>query len=293
MMKNLYAVDDIIQYNAGIKNKLSEICEPIFNSFGFTGFGYTRIQKNGDRLILETNQDWINHYSDTAFEEKKEANSSLVNNLETLIINPPLEEFHIQMLVGQPRTQIQEQLRYLNIWNSVSIYVNMNRYLEVYHLSMSKENQEEGAIIDLCVNKKFLLHRFFHYFREKLRLLEVEKAPCIRDVELSKIFLNKTTEFKKPIDDNISNYMKQTYVDKFYLKTHDIFIGRREAECLHYLALGETCKEIANRFKISPRTVESYISSLKSKTNLHIKGELIKLAYENLLATPGMFESDE
>ncbi len=293
-MNNLYAIQDIIQYNYGIGNKLTEICDPIFSNFGFTSFGYSRIQKNGDRLILETNKDWLNYYSDIDFKEKKEGSSSLIGNLENLILDPPSEEFHIQMLIGSPKSKLHEQLCVLNVWNSVSIYVNMNKYLEVYHLSMSKE--DNGAIVDLCLNKKFLLHRFFHYFRDKLCDLEIENAPYIRDDDLSKIFSQNgastaiASSTQSTNNASLNSFLHQTYIDRFYLRTHDIFISRREAQCLHYLSIGKTCKEVGSHLKISQRTVESYINTLKIKTNLHSKGELIKLAFENHLASPGLFD---
>ncbi len=288
-MKDLYAIQNIIQYNAGIANKLLNICEPIFHNFGFSSFGYTRIQNNGKRLILETNKDWLNLYSDVGFQEMNEGPKSLINNIENLVINPPVEEFHIQVLTGAPKSKLHEHLRVLNVWNSVSIYVDMNNFVEVYHLATATE--DDGVIMDLCINKKFLLQRFFHYFREKLCSLEVDKAPYISDENLSKIFVKNKEEENKVISEaTVSNYLKQTHIDKFYLKTHNIFITRREAECLHYLAFGKTSKEIAKLLHISPRTVEFYINSLKNKTSFHNKSELIRLAYENYLTSQGLFD---
>lgn len=290
-MKNLYAVQDIIQYNAGISKKLLNICEPIFNNFGFSSFGYTRIQNNGNRLILETNKDWLNYYSEDNFQEKNDGSKSLLSNIEQLILSPPPDEFHMQVLTGPPKSKWHENLQALNIWNSVSIYVQMNSFVEVYHLATS--NQDDSIIMDLCINKKFLLQRFFHYFREKLCLLDVDKAPYISDNNLSKIFLGD--KGLKTIIPNtaVSNYLTQTHIGKFYLKTHDIFITRRAAECLHYLAFGKTCKEIARLLQISPRTVEFYVNALKDKTLVNTKSELIRLAYENHLAIPGLFDTKE
>jgi DNA-binding CsgD family transcriptional regulator len=290
-MKNLYAVQDIVQYNAGIGKKLLTICEPIFSNFGFSSFGYTRIQNNGNRLILETNKDWLNYYGDAGFQEKNDGPKSLLGNIERLIVNPPPEEFHIQVLTGPPKSKLHENLQALNVWNSVSIYVQMNNYFEVYHLAMS--DQDDSIIMDLCINKKFLLQRFFHYFREKICLLDVDKAPYISDNNVSKIFSNdKNLKIGIP-DTVISNYLTQTHTGKFYLKTHDMFITRRAAECLHYLAFGKTCKEIARLLQISPRTVEFYLNALKDKTLVHSKSELIRLAYENYLAIPGLFDTKE
>lgn len=286
-----YAFQDVIQYNEAIKNKLSDICEPIFSGFGFKSLGYTRIKKNGERLILDTHSDLLNYYCDSAFQEKVKGDNSLVCTLDSLGGNSPHQEGYIQMFSGDPKSKLEEKLYHYDVWNCISITFNMKHYSEVYHLSNSKGSN--ASIIDLCVNKKVLLYRFAHYFRDKLRLLEVDKAPILRNVETPRIFIKNPAEGEgegaNDMNYNIKlhDFVKRTQVEKFYLKTHGIFIGRREAECLYYLSLGKTSKEIANHLKISARTIESYINSLKLKTDVHSKSALIMLAHENFLAITG------
>lgn len=57
-------------------------------------------------------------------------------------------------------------------------------------------------------------------------------------------------------------------------------LTQREREVLHRIASGDTNKEIAARFGISPRTVETHRESLMEKLDIHTVAGLTKLAME-------------
>jgi DNA-binding NarL/FixJ family response regulator len=57
-------------------------------------------------------------------------------------------------------------------------------------------------------------------------------------------------------------------------------LTQREREVLHRIASGDTNKEIAARFGISPRTVETHRESLMDKVGIHTVAGLTKLAME-------------
>lgn len=58
----------------------------------------------------------------------------------------------------------------------------------------------------------------------------------------------------------------------------DHTITSREKECLFYIVHGFTAKHIANKMAISPRTVETFMVSLKNKMHCHSKNQLIEAA---------------
>ncbi len=57
----------------------------------------------------------------------------------------------------------------------------------------------------------------------------------------------------------------------------DFHLTRREFECLSWLSEGMTAKEIAIKMNISHRTVEQYVKSLKEKTKLYRRSQLVTL----------------
>lgn len=55
-------------------------------------------------------------------------------------------------------------------------------------------------------------------------------------------------------------------------------LSKRERQCLQALLLGETAKEVASRYTLSFRTIESYYENLKNKLNCQTKRDLFKAA---------------
>lgn len=274
----------LVEYNRANSQKLFNICAPLFNTFGFTSFGYTRIYEDGKRLILETNEKWLEVYSQNKFQEDDDGPKSLVNNLTNLIYTSPPQELYINILKDSPQSCLHNCLFSLGIWNTISIYVYMNKFIEVFHLGAGLDGE---GIMNFCLNKKEFLKRFIYYFRAKIYSLGIEKAPYIIDVSLSNIFFKNTPSTQ---DEKIEKFFRETSIDKFYLKTHDKFITKREAECLHYLAYGKSSKEIAIMLGISNRTVDAYMAILKSKLQAFTKNALVDISHANYLDNKHYFE---
>ncbi|MBX3011197.1 MAG: response regulator transcription factor [Caldilineaceae bacterium] len=64
-------------------------------------------------------------------------------------------------------------------------------------------------------------------------------------------------------------------------------LTEREREVLHHIGLGESNEEIAHSLTISPATARTYVSRLLSKLAARDRSQLVILAYESGLITPG------
>ncbi len=53
------------------------------------------------------------------------------------------------------------------------------------------------------------------------------------------------------------------------------YFTQREADCVFHLLQGKTMTEIGQILKLSPRTVEYYLTNIKKKLNCRKKNELI------------------
>lgn len=276
MKRNSLSNLDFFKFNEQLHSFLLEICSPIFNNFGFSSFGYTKYREDGSRMLLETNHEWFELYNQFEFNEKIDGPSSLLYN----IANTSYNEFHTNILIGKPKTRLHKILFSLNMWNSVSVYIKTEKYIEVFHLATSRDNEK---IIDFYINHKELLQRFIYYFRDKLHDKNIKEIPYTAPNAFYRAFYNcnegKTRQTQEAF--LIDKFIKQTNIEKFYLMTHDIFISKREMECLYYLSLGKSAKEIGRILKISPRTVESYLINIRRKVGLNTKNELISLSYKN------------
>ncbi|OGT60429.1 MAG: hypothetical protein A3F14_00295 [Gammaproteobacteria bacterium RIFCSPHIGHO2_12_FULL_43_28] len=71
--------------------------------------------------------------------------------------------------------------------------------------------------------------------------------------------------------------------NRFYLDEEDFnnaYLAGREIEVFKKLLLGYSARQIAEVIKISPKTVESYIDSIKLKLQAKSKGEIIATAIQ-------------
>jgi DNA-binding NarL/FixJ family response regulator len=64
-------------------------------------------------------------------------------------------------------------------------------------------------------------------------------------------------------------------------------LTEREREVLTFIARGLSNEEIAEELYISPTTVKTHVGRIMSKLDLHDRAQLVILAYETGLVTPG------
>jgi DNA-binding NarL/FixJ family response regulator len=64
-------------------------------------------------------------------------------------------------------------------------------------------------------------------------------------------------------------------------------LTEREREILRHIGLGESNDEIAQNLTISPATARTYVSRLLAKLNARDRSQLVIIAYESGLITPG------
>lgn len=64
-------------------------------------------------------------------------------------------------------------------------------------------------------------------------------------------------------------------------------LTEREREVLRQIGLGQSNDELADRLFISPATARTYVSRLLGKLNARDRSQLVILAYESGLVTPG------
>lgn len=115
------------------------------------------------------------------------------------------------------------------------------------------------------------------------------------------LFKKNLPQFIKRVDwHNILNYSSnnnEIKIESFYRELNSkktqvlnankelIILTRREIECLRYLSLGKTQKEIGSILDISQRTIESYLNKVKHKACVSNKSKLIDLYNTHFIPT--------
>lgn len=124
----------------------------------------------------------------------------------------------------------------------------------------------------------------------KLNYLEEQRQPdgTVKIVQVTKrpIYENKKIVgvlcvYSDKVEYNKSSVLPSaSQLKQNILSNKTIDLSTREREVVAYMAKGLTARETAEILKISVRTVESYIESIKSKLGVSKKIELFKLSLE-------------
>lgn len=219
-----------------------EVVAPI-KPLGVTYFSYSRHYKNGERLHACTHP----KISESYYHDKY----YLLGNTEAQPVSYVEQAVLWQTL---PNQKVFECSRNFNIGNGFFFIQPQTNYCEFFSFAGDINNV---MLINVYLTKMELLKNFICEFREK--------ASNIIDVlEKSKIIL--------PYHDGPG-----CFLDKIE-PIQDRRIPRltiREEKFGYLLLQGKTAKEIAQDMNISPRTVESYLITLKHKLNCENKTTLI------------------
>lgn len=245
-------------------HSMADITQPLKKHFGITYFNYVKLYKSGGRLILTDRADWIDYFYKNALYETK-----AVASLEKL----DDYSYHLwQEFGGQPSFVIGKEK--FNIYNGITIIEPSKEYTELYYFGTTVENV---GIINLYITKFDILQRFILYFKDKAHVL-------ISEANRHLIHLPEAQTIQSPSDELtddpiIQSFLNETTVNRVFLSDEsDVYLTNREATCLYLLLLNNTAKKIGKTLNISPRTVETYLESVKMKLNVDTKKDLIKIA---------------
>jgi DNA-binding CsgD family transcriptional regulator len=243
---------------------MAEITQPLKRYFGITYFNYVKLYKSGGRLILTDRADWIDYfYKNALYETKAVASLEKLNDYS----------YHLwQEFADQPSFVIGKEK--FNIYNGITITEPNKEYIELYYFGTTVENV---GVVNLYITKFDILQRFILYFKDKAHALIAEANRHLIHLPDSKPIQAPSDELAD--DPTIQSFLNETTVSRFFLNDeNDTYLTNREATCLYLLLLNNTAKKIGKILNISPRTVETYLESVKLKLNVDTKKELIKIA---------------
>jgi DNA-binding CsgD family transcriptional regulator len=176
---------------------------------------------------------------------------------------------------------------------SDEFYEQRSRHFKIDHgmvlVSHQKDYLETGCFSGLIAQKPLynvfsqeqgLFKSYLEYFKQNLprsMLPLLEDGIHLRDLKPT---YGKDSSLAIPKD------RKQLIVDCGWKNL--LAISKGEMSCLSFLRDGLTYEAIAEQLKLSPRTVESYLHSVKNKLNLKTRTDLCQLA--NRLSELGLLK---
>lgn len=250
---------------------IDAILQPL-KRFGVVYYTYIANHRDGSQVYLSNSSRWIedyytlNLYRSSIFE-----------------FNPELyQDSHVLWDSNSSSDVISHGKQYFDSDNGITIIKPKKEFCEFHIFSASVNN---SMITNFYINNLDILNVFIMHMKEQAQSIfkRAEKNRLIipdhytkncydiNDVNLPNLV--QRDEFFRDIKTTDQRSLFSTSAEAGHLQ--NIKLTRREQECLKYLVQGKSAKQTANLLNLSPRTVEIYLDTLKSKLNCRTKLALV------------------
>jgi DNA-binding CsgD family transcriptional regulator len=261
-------------FNAQHAEFVDALCAPLVKSFEIKNFGYRRFLPNGNSLGLHNNHRWYKHFC-THFL------GNPISLYEKEVHNVSMNSGNLFFRAGSPdkNDSYEGHLHQKGLWNSFALYLKHPTSIEGFYFT-TKANTAEG--LNYYANQLDALNLFATHFSNKISsLMTGNQAQRLYHPTINKEYYTKKAQGKLPRA--LHDLLQSLEIEEFYLPVgrRNVLISLREFQCLFFMSKGQTFKEVGKTLALSPRTVESYINNLKSKTGAGSKSELIKLYFKS------------
>ena len=258
------------QYVEAVSDQFTQICEPLFK-LGIKYFEYFRVFSDGGYLRLINNIDYCKVYLSVIKEAgpffKQQATKASINKSYSFLLTD-INQF------DKKKEPIIHLLYDFDIWNCLKIYkLHADNFMEIYTFSMARNDLQATQ---LFLNYYPFFEHFINYFNEQA----AELISCNDKKKLA--YFKSHFDFLAMSQENIlvhkaEQFLRETQLMRKLVKGKgvDIRLSKRETQCLEYLALGKSMKEIGRSLELSPRTIEFYLKNIKQKTGIRSKEEII------------------
>ncbi len=253
-----------LDFHYSLCEQIRTICSPLFEFLSLDSFSYSRIYKSGLFLYISTHKKWMKTFQEL----------SLYNCIEFQEDYYYLDNYGEEgtfLYMGQPEENgFLSHLYNSGIWNCLTLFLKKHDITECWTFSSTPI---ETKVLNLYLNKPDIFKHFSTYFNR-----EFQDLIKTYDQEINAALTLSRFDSQQGQNNRIYPY-QELEIQKYYLSgdLDDVYLSKRETECLYFLSKGNTIKEIGKSLMISPRTVEVYIQNAKMKTQLKSKTELLDL----------------
>ena len=234
-----------------LKDKIQELNNNFFSTFGFNYFQYLRCYADGSIGLLTNHTglvEYLQHIDDSpvifsSFEDEHESAHSY-----WFLWDEALPEFP----VGLAREKF-------NIRNGITFVRRSKSYYDMIAVGLAVEQENAGSFY---LNKLKIIEQHINDFDKQNRDL-------IQLMNENRILL------PKPYRD--VNYEDLCLVNgqvSIHGKKGPTYITSQELSCIRLLLQGYSYKEIAHLLGLSPRTVETYMARIKQRTGFASRYEI-------------------
>lgn len=249
-----------------------EICGPLFDNLGFNYFNYSRLFDDFSHTSLTSNPNWADFFYQHDYKNKFLYSENIVN------------------MVGDYRFLLWSDFKQNSLIKNLNDYFDTDHGIIILEKGVGYTDFYSFAFPSSCNNSTYflnnfhLLENFIHYFRERAcKLINTANSNRIYISEpknketMNFGFLNKIRKKNLSININPEKFLENNNVSRYYTKEFDFYLTKREIQCLKLYACGYSTKQIGQILKISHRTVETHLISIKQKSKISNKGGILNL----------------
>ena len=238
---------------------IQEFSRPFFARHNINYFQFFRVYKDSSFIILTNQSGWLSY----AMNIKK---MPVMSTIDAAVINPHSYNFLWDTyLPEEPLALAREQF---NIANGICFVYRQKEWYELIAFATPKQRY---AAVDRYFNHYHELQAFILNFRHNAKSL------------LNTAYAHRLTlpDVMKDKNENIllNNLAHPLTTQSYPVSFNAIksYITPQELKCLHELAKGNTVKQIAQELDLSARTIETYLTRVKSRFDIAYRKDLIKL----------------
>lgn len=272
-MNCILAKKQAIEYQRSLIKRVDDITTPLKEVLGIPNFGYFRIYKDGRFNHICTSHSWSEYY----IKNIKESNDLFANQIR----RAPINDYIISLSPEAPEKGdaiLEPLIDKMGFWNWVTFHRKGEGYVESFIYIADKNDSKKK---DLYINSLDLLKKYNAYFTQEFQ--DIITTTDIHALGQYENYQNikEALETPPPLSPE-QTFMNKIPDNKLFVKGQAHTFSRRQMQCLRELAKAKTLKEIGRDLNISPRTVESYLEAIKTKTGARYKSDLIKIYQDSI-----------
>lgn len=236
-------------------DEINQVITPLITYFGLDSFNFHKTYNDDSQIRLSNTPNWYHYYLTNKLYQQSIFELPAYHYSKTRLIWSNIDTHNV----------ILKEASQFGIKYGITLVEPVSDGCEFYFLGTTSNDQ---TVINKYLSNFHLLEKFITNFKNSgkqlLSLAEQHKI-IAHDWQLNKLTFTP-----------IHNIERIAFLASIY----GFEFTSRELECVPLLLKGLSSKQIAERLKISFRTVEVYIENLKRKTGTYNKKELIYLLDE-------------
>ncbi len=262
---------DALKYYGSIIPTVAEFTKPLKAYLGISYFVYIKVYKNSKYMFISNDshlsQDYISniHCSNIFYRDYIDTKGSYYP-----ILWPAL-----------PENESMEIFFNYGYWHGLSLISHYDDHFEAVCFLSDKDNHK---INDFYIKNIRTLEKYADHFKSTFSDNIISRA------NQNLATYEKGFDFYLPIkkiendSDKIRAFLQASGIKagSVNINGNAVKITHKELKCLELMSKGLSMKGIARELLLSPRTIESHISNIKSKTGYNYKYDLMQL-YQNEL----------